>query len=192
MRMIPNAITVLRILITPLLIFCLVQPTLWYALLALVLFVLGAVSDLADGYVARVLKTQSQIGRHLDPIADKIFVLGIFIALAWLYPQQVPWWAVGIIILRDILITGLRVTAEVTGKSLPTIRFAKVKTAFQLGFLGVLLLILLLHYFPETETFSQTLFESKLVTGLIIFVTLVTCLTGLSYIQIYFHQRSSR
>ena len=185
MRFIPNAITVFRILVTPILVFCLFQETLSFASLAFALFILGAASDFADGYIARALKNQSRLGRHLDPIADKIFVLGGFVALAWLYPHQAPWWAVGLIVLRDALVTGLRMTAESVGKSLPTIRFAKAKTALQMAYLGMFLLILMLQYLPGTQALVQVLLQGNFMYGFMIMVVVVTCLSALSYIHIY-------
>ena len=185
MQFIPNAITLSRILVTPVLVFCLFQQTLWFASLACSLFIFGAVSDFADGYTARALKKQSRIGRHLDPVADKIFVLGSFSALAWLYPQHIPWWAVGVIILRDAVVTGLRMTAESAGRSLQTTRFAKIKTTLQMTFLGLFLLVLLLQYFPTTETFSQLLLQGDFIYGFVVLVVSITCLTGLFYIQAY-------
>ncbi|MXX96348.1 MAG: CDP-alcohol phosphatidyltransferase family protein [Rhodothermaceae bacterium] len=185
MRFIPNAITVFRILVTPFLIFCLFQKTLSFASLAFTLFILGAVSDFADGYVARALKNQSRLGRHLDPIADKIFVLGGFVALAWLHPQQVPWWAVGLIVIRDALVTGLRMTAESAGGSLPTIRFAKAKTALQMTYLGLFLLTLTLQYLPETQALAEAFLKGNVMYGFMIMVVVVTCLSALSYIRIY-------
>ena len=185
MRFIPNAITVFRILVTPVLVFCLFQKTLSFASLAFVLFILGTVSDFADGYVARALKNQSRLGRHLDPIADKIFVLGGFVSLAWLYPQQVPWWVVGLIVFRDALVTGLRMTAESAGGHLPTIRFAKAKTALQMAYLGLFLLTLMLQYFSGTQTLAQTFLQGNFMYGFMIMVVVVTCLSALSYIRIY-------
>ncbi len=185
MQSLPNAITVFRILVTPVLVFCLFQKTLSFVSLAFVLFILGAVSDFADGYAARVLKNQSRLGRHLDPIADKIFVLGSFVALAWLYPQQVPWWAVGLIVSRDVLVTGLRMAAEFTGGSLPTIRFAKAKTVLQMTYLGLFLLTLVLQYLSGTQTLAQAFLQGNLMYGFMIIVVIVTCLSGLSYIRIY-------
>ncbi len=183
MRSIPNAITIFRIVVTPLLIVCLFRETMLSQLLAFVLFILGALSDFADGYVARALKMQSRLGRFLDPMADKVLVLGTFFALAWLYPQQVPWWAVGIIALRDVLVTASRMIAEASGRSLRTMRAAKAKTALQLIFLGLFLLLLVLRHIFSTGPFAGELLEGWFMYGFIILVVFVTGLTGLFYIQ---------
>ncbi len=190
MQFIPNVITAFRIIVTPFLVFCVFQETRSFALLAFVLYLFGAASDFADGYVARMLKMQSQFGRHLDPLADKIFVLGVFLALAWLYPQQMPWWAFGVIIFRDVLITGLRKAADATGRSFPTIQFAKAKTAMQMVYAGLFLLILLLRYFPGTEALANEFIQGGLLYSSMIVVVIVTCLSGLSYIRIYSQRRT--
>ncbi|MCY4170357.1 MAG: CDP-diacylglycerol--glycerol-3-phosphate 3-phosphatidyltransferase [Bacteroidetes bacterium] len=186
MQFIPNAITILRILVTPFLIACLFQQTIWYASLACALFLTGAISDYVDGYVARTQKTQTKLGRHLDPVADKVFVMGLFISLAWLYPLIVPWWAVGVIILRDVFVTGLRLHADSKHRSLPTLQFAKLKTVMQMGYLGILLILLMLQYYSDTATFSRELLYGNGMFILLSIVVLMTCLTGLSYLIIYF------
>jgi len=185
MQFIPNFITLLRILITPIIVFCILQQTFWFASIACTLFMVGAATDFADGYVARALKRQSRLGRHLDPAADKVFVLGCFTALAWLYPQYVPWWAIIVIVLRDALVTGLRMMAESSARSLPIIRFAKIKTALQMAFIGLLLIVLMLQYISVTEKFSQILLQGNVIYILMIVVVSITCLTGLSYIWVY-------
>ncbi len=190
MQFIPNVITAFRIIVTPFLVFCIFQETRSFTLLAFVLYLFGAVSDFADGYVARMLKMQSQFGRHLDPLADKIFVLGVFLAMAWLYPQQMPWWAFGVIIFRDVLITGLRKAADATGRSFPTIQFAKAKTAMQMVYAGLFLLVLLLQYFPGTEALANEFIQGGLLYSSMIAVVIVTCLSGLSYIRIYLQRRT--
>ena len=183
MRFIPNAITIFRIVVTPLIIVCLFRETVWSHSLAFALFVLGALSDYADGYVARALKMNSRLGRFLDPIADKVLVLGTFFALAWLYPQQVPWWAVGIIALRDVLVTALRMFAESGGRSLRTMWTAKVKTALQLVFLGLFLLLLVLSHISSTGSLASELLEGWFMYGFMILLVLVTSLTGVLYSQ---------
>ena len=190
MQSIPNAITALRILITPILVFCLFKQTRGYATFTFALFIVGAISDFADGYFARTLNRQSQLGRYLDPLADKVLVLGTFVGFAWIYPQQVPWWAVGIIALRDVWVTGLRMRAESRGIHLPTIHFAKIKTVIQFTFLGVLLLIRVLTYLPATDGFAELLWEGNFVASFLILVVIVTCMTGLSYVRLYLQKNT--
>ena len=145
----------------------------------------AAMSDFVDGFVARKLKGESRFGRHLDPIADKIFVIGLFISVAWFYPEYVPWWAVGIIILRDVLVTGLRFMADAQNRVLPTLQFAKYKTALQMSFLGLLLILLMLGYYPTTDSISQVLLEGWFIDLSLILVVVMTTMTALLYIRIF-------
>jgi len=99
MRHIPNILCLLRIaLIVPLL----------QAMLAgqqwriLVLFSLAAVSDGLDGYLAKRFHWTSELGKYLDPIADKLLLMSVFITAAWL--DIAPWWVAAVAVARDVLL----------------------------------------------------------------------------------------
>lgn len=146
MKFVPNAITISRIVLTPILLVLLFTGTLFGYAGALTLFVVAAISDYVDGQVARRYGVRSRLGQFLDPFADKVLVLGTFTALAVLLPALVPWWAVLLIALRDVGITALRMWAEARKRTLRTIPMAKAKTALQLTFLiGVLVLLTARH-----------------------------------------------
>jgi CDP-diacylglycerol--glycerol-3-phosphate 3-phosphatidyltransferase len=137
MKHLPNALTILRILITPVFLALLLMGTLLTQLAALILFIVAAITDWLDGRLARHYQLDSRVGRFLDPLADKILVLGAFIALPFL-PQMgalIPWWAIGLLAARDLAVTLLRSWAESRGRSIPTRNEAKIKTAVQLTFL---------------------------------------------------------
>lgn len=100
-RDIPNLITGLRIL--------LVAPFLWLLLkehygAALVLFAVAGVSDALDGFLAKYYGWTSELGGILDPIADKLLLLGAILALGWLH--ELPGWLVMLVLVRDALIVG--------------------------------------------------------------------------------------
>lgn len=101
MRHIPNLICLVRIaLIVPLL----------QAMLAgeqaqiLVLFCVAAVSDALDGYLAKRFNWTSELGRFLDPLADKLLLMSVFITAAWL--DIAPWWVAAVAVARDLVIGG--------------------------------------------------------------------------------------
>lgn len=101
LRQIPNLITVIRIL--------LVVPIAWALVarklnLAIALFVLAAVSDAADGFLAKRFSWQSELGSILDPIADKVLMMTAFVTLALL--GWVPLWLMVAAVLRDVIIVG--------------------------------------------------------------------------------------
>ena len=100
-RDIPNLITGLRIL--------LVAPFLWLLLeerygAALLLFIIAGISDALDGFLAKYYGWTSELGGLLDPIADKLLLMGAILALGWL--NELPGWLVALVILRDIMILG--------------------------------------------------------------------------------------
>ncbi len=98
-RDIPNLITGLRILLVP--------PFLWLLLqerygAALLLFVIAGISDALDGFLAKYYGWTSELGGLLDPIADKLLLIGAILALGWL--NELPVWLVTLVILRDAVI----------------------------------------------------------------------------------------
>lgn len=97
--LVPNALTVLRLAATPFIVGAILDGR--YRL-ALALFLLAGVSDGLDGVLARRLGGVSRLGAFLDPIADKIFVVGVYLAMA--ARALAPWWLVGLALGRDLLI----------------------------------------------------------------------------------------
>jgi CDP-diacylglycerol--glycerol-3-phosphate 3-phosphatidyltransferase len=136
----PNTLTVLRIVLTPIFLVTLFY-TAWYAkAAAFLVFVAASVTDFYDGRLARAGNQVTATGRFLDPLADKILVTSALIALV--YDRVVSPWLVVPIVVRDLAIMGMRVYALAHGRQMITSRFAKWKTAVQL-FSVVFLLFLL-------------------------------------------------
>ena len=142
MRFVPNALTIFRIVLTPVLLLMLLAETLLGYAGALALFIIAAVSDYYDGKIAREYEAGSRLGQFLDPLADKVLVLGTFIVLSFMLPHIVPWWAVVLIALRDVAVTLLRTWSEARGRTLRTLPIAKWKTTVQLAFIIGLLCVL--------------------------------------------------
>ncbi|MEM7676738.1 MAG: CDP-diacylglycerol--glycerol-3-phosphate 3-phosphatidyltransferase [Myxococcota bacterium] len=136
----PNLITYARILAIPAVMVVMQQGSRRYALLAATLFSLASVTDVLDGYLARRLNQVSMIGKFLDPLADKLIVLGASVMLVEL--GRVSSWLVFIIISREIVITTLRTIAMGEGVVIAARNLGKWKTAFQMTGLAALIL----HY----------------------------------------------
>ena len=101
---------------------------LWSPWWNVLVFFLAAGTDWLDGYLARRLNQETELGKFLDPLADKLLVLGPFLVFVEL--QVIPAWAVFIVIARDLVISGWRVSApQVSGANL----WGKVKTSVQLS-----------------------------------------------------------
>lgn len=145
MKHVPNALTVGRIAVAPLCLYLLWTGTFWGQFFGTLLFVLAAITDWLDGRLARKYGVGSRLGQFLDPLADKILVLGAFFLVPFLTPigegleepagAWLPWFAIGAIATRDVAVTVLRTVFERRGQPLQTSSAAKWKTAWQLTFL---------------------------------------------------------
>jgi len=135
----PNVLTLSRIAAIPLLVALLAFGQAWTDLVACALFSAAGVTDYLDGHFARRRRQLSDFGRMLDPIADKLLVGAVLMMLAGtgrlsafgLYPAIV-------IMLREILVSGLREYLADVRVGLPVTRLAKWKTGVQMGALGML------------------------------------------------------
>jgi len=182
MKHVPNALTIVRILITPAVLALLFVDTAMARGWALALFVAASVSDWLDGKVARRYAVGTRLGQFLDPLADKVLVLGTFVALAVRWPDLVPWWAVLVIAARDIAVTVLRSRAAKAGRPLRTSGAAKTKTAFQLTFLILVLLLLFLERLPAAVSGpASSVLYSVFISALLVATVAATVVTGAAY-----------
>ena len=136
----PNLLTLSRIAAIPLLVALVVWRTPAGDLLACVLFALAGITDWLDGRIARQRKLHSDLGRMLDPIADKLLVGATLMVLAG--TQRLSWlglYPAIIIMCREILVSGLREYLAGLRVGLPVTRLAKWKTGLQMVALGLLL-----------------------------------------------------
>jgi CDP-diacylglycerol--glycerol-3-phosphate 3-phosphatidyltransferase/cardiolipin synthase len=137
----PNLLTYGRIVAIPAVVGLLFWPEdTWTRWTALTIYILAAVTDYLDGYLARAWSQQSAIGRMLDPIADKLLVASCLLMLAADKTiAGVSLWAAIIILCREILVSGLREFLAELKVSVPVSRVAKWKTAAQLIAVGFLI-----------------------------------------------------
>lgn len=141
----PNALTLLRIIVIPLEMWLLWRGDPVSCAMAAYLFAGAAVTDFADGYIARKWNLVSMTGKFLDPLADKLIVMASLVMLAEM--GRLPAWIAVIIIAREISITGLRALASAEGIIIVAGAGGKLKTAFQLvGLIG-----LIIHYEYVTD-----------------------------------------
>ena len=135
----PNKLTLFRILLLPLLMLTLLSETLWGKYLAWFIFVLAALTDYWDGYIARKYNLITSFGKVMDPLADKLLMTTVFISFVEL--DFVPAWMVILIIGREFAITGLRVLAANQGNIIAASRSGKNKTISQIGAILVILTV---------------------------------------------------
>ena len=132
---IPNLLSIFRVLDLVVIIILLEKSlNIW----AFVFFCLGVLSDVLDGYIARKNKIVTKLGAILDPLADKVLVIGILIAMIKI--MDVPYWMVIVIVFREFAVTGLRVVAATERIVISANVWGKLKTTSQ--FLALSLLIL--------------------------------------------------
>ncbi len=146
----PNALTILRIVLVPVFVVAFVLPGEPARLVAFGVFVIAGVSDWLDGFAARKLKAGSDFGRMLDPIADKVLVAVALMMLVaeGTFTQIKPNGMLSllklvpalIILSREILVSGLREFLAGTRVSVPVTNVAKFKTAVQMVAIGAMIL----------------------------------------------------
>lgn len=184
----PNQLSVLRIILSPLFVFCLISGDAVMKQLSLIIFFIAALTDWYDGEIARRRGSITKIGKFLDPLADKILTSSAFIAFAALH--LMPWWMVIVIVVRDIGITLLRSLAESKHRPIVTTRAAQTKTFVQMTALYYVLLLFILKDVVWIKSFASdiiaVILHSSVVYILMLAVTLLTIYTGIQYI---FHNR---
>lgn len=177
----PNIITVVRIFFAPVFIWMLLsgngdvnEPLRWWAA---VLFIVGMGTDGLDGWIARRFNLITDLGKILDPIADKILIGGALVALSIL--GELPWWVTGLILLREVGITVYRLVV-INDRVIPASRGGKMKTITQ--FLAITLALMpLASIWGEWMNTVDIIFMGAALV--------ITVLTGLDYLIDGWRQR---
>jgi CDP-diacylglycerol--glycerol-3-phosphate 3-phosphatidyltransferase len=159
---IPNLLSIFRILLVPPLVVVLLTKFEGKEFVGLGLFLLAAVMDFFDGYVARRRQQVTRLGTLLDPAADKILISAAFISLVELDPQLVPAWMVVVIIAREFAVTSLRSFAAAESLVIPSGVSGKVKTTVQIISISLLIIYQQLGAFRHLAPLS--LWVALLVT----------------------------
>ena len=136
----PNWVTLSRLLGLPVILYCLQDPTAETRWLSLAIFLVAAMTDWLDGYLARKLNQVTELGKFLDPLVDKLLVLAPLLALIEL--EQLPAWGVFLILARELSVAGWRVTPSLTGNVSGVVGaniWGKLKTVSQIGAISLLI-----------------------------------------------------
>jgi len=134
----PNKITVLRIFLTFVFMFFLFGHGFWPKVISLIIFVIAAITDFCDGWLANKNNMTTDFGKLMDPFADKILILAAFAAFVQM--QLVEAWMFIIILARELLVTSLRLFALLNkGKVLSASKSGKHKTAYQMFAIFIIL-----------------------------------------------------
>ncbi len=175
----PNLLAFTRILMAPIMFWVIITPEYftdqgihitWVYYLAALLFVLASITDFFDGYIARMLDQTTLLGKILDPLADKMLTIGAFLAL--MVTGDASAWAVYIIIVRELFITGLRTVAVAEGIDVSASWAGKVKTVAQMIAIG----FLIMHWSLQEYVFFAV------DNALLWFSVILTIYSGAEYI----------
>jgi cardiolipin synthase len=133
---IPNALTLARIVLVPLVVWLIVTHEM---LAAFVLFLLAGLSDAADGFLAKRFQWTTELGAYLDPIADKLLLVSIYVTLG--FSDHLPAWLVIAVVSRDILIIGAFLLSWVLSRPVPVhpLLVSKANTFAQIVLAGLVL-----------------------------------------------------
>jgi len=143
----PNALALLRILLAPLLFWIILNEKLfvengfditWNYYLASMVFVIASATDFFDGFIAREWNQKTKLGAIIDPLADKMITIAAFLGL--MVSGEASAWAIYIIIIRELFITGIRTVAVAEGLDIKASMAGKVKTVMQMIAIGFLLM----------------------------------------------------
>ena len=139
----PNLLTLIRIALVPVLVCLLLYPGPLASSIAAALFLFGTITDFLDGYIARNYDSGSNLGKFLDPLADKLLVTTALIMLAGISRvPRVPAWIVVAMVSREFLVTGLRAMVAVEGRVIAADELGKYKMVLQ----SIAIQGLLIHY----------------------------------------------
>lgn len=139
----PTYLTIARMIVAVVFMVFVLIPATWTRIVALILFVAGAISDLIDGKWARKQKIVTDLGAFLDPLADKMLVNLAFLALVDM--GAVPVWVFAIILVRDFAVDGMRMMAARDGVTIAASLYGKLKTTLQLTALIIIQLNLVVN-----------------------------------------------
>ncbi len=180
----PNKITLVRVGLVFVFMIFLFSKGIIFKTLALATFMVAVFSDYLDGFIAKRNGMTSDFGKIMDPIADKVLTLAAF--LAFVEMKLIPAWMVVIILMRELVITGIRIFALKSGKVLPAGMGGKQKTASQMFSIFIILVFIV---FKEAGTrvfnFWSPSFEywyKQMIFVLMLITVVLTIVSGISYL----------
>ena len=188
----PNIITFSRIALSPLFLWLVLAGTPIAVYSAFVVFVIAAITDYMDGYYARRLNVVSRFGNFMDPLADKILTTAAFVGFA--LQNRVEWWMVWVVIVRDALMTLMRLYGDTVQMPVKTSWSAKVKTTVQMIYIIAILLLGVCEVWIQTPSQTVSLIDviielSVYTTGSLhivyigmVVVTTITIWTAIEYL----------
>jgi len=184
-----NRITLMRLFLSLVIFVLIFYRSLWSLGLAFALLTVASISDGIDGVIARRTHTTTRFGAIVDPLADKVLILATFLAFASIRELHIPIWAIFIILLREFMVSTLRVLAALHGEVMKAEAAGKFKTTIQLIAAFVIMALLVLkaaaRKYPMDWDWLRWLLArtGDIASGLTILAAAITLISGV----LYFH-----
>lgn len=182
----PNQLTIFRIILTPVFLILFLSKDSTLIQISFIVYLIAAITDWYDGWLARKFNYITDWGKFWDPLADKILTSTCFIG--FVIVGILPLWMVILVILRDLIVTLLRVLADNKGLSFKTTYYAKWKTLIQMVFLYYLLIGYVLQktpYFVDNyNKYIVLMMNENLIFVVMLIITLITVHSGISYLNV--------
>jgi CDP-diacylglycerol--glycerol-3-phosphate 3-phosphatidyltransferase len=180
----PNKLTIIRIILAPVFMIFFLIDNVYSRYFSTLIFIVAALTDLYDGYLARKTGVITGFGKFMDPLADKILTSTAFIAFVALGYVQA--WMILIIIVREFLVTGLRSVAAYKGVVILPSILAQWKTASQMTVIVIILLYINLKTTLLPLGYNWAILTSdttyRVFDGMVFITMLLTVGTGLDYV----------
>jgi len=176
-----NIVTLSRFFMAPIFLIFMLSDSTGGIIIALIVFVVAALSDWLDGYLARKYGEVTDHGVFLDPLADKVLTTSAFVALYMLNIMEM--WMLVVIVLRDFATTAMRSIADDRGMTMKTSRVAKVKTFLQMVVIIVAILGVALNRSVSADAQLRGMASFVMESGISVGLLVVTFLSIYSLIQ---------
>ena len=190
MMTLANKITLSRAGLSILMFLFILMPFAWARFIATIIFIVAASTDWVDGKIARQTNTITPFGAIVDPFVDKILVCAALFAFVGIKELDVPIWAVFFIMLRELMISTLRVIAALEGKVMAAERWGKFKTVIQMAAVGTIFFVLdVYHLMLMTRGATRYAFEITFYTlktipyGITAIAAVITWISAISYLK---------
>jgi len=186
----PNKLTVLRVILIPFFMVFIIFPILpdvWGRIIAAAIFIIASFTDMLDGMIARKYNLVTDLGKFLDPLADKLLVFGGMLSLLVRNAEDILFcrifvWVVFIFLVRELGVTSLRLmAASKSGKVIAADKLGKLKTVFQM--LTMISLLLEPVIVPASSPIGGTNIISYVLMAI---MTVLTVVSGINYFLAYF------
>ncbi|MBP3481673.1 MAG: CDP-diacylglycerol--glycerol-3-phosphate 3-phosphatidyltransferase [Clostridia bacterium] len=178
----PNKLTVARIIATPFFMAAMLIDFDHHFLVALILFAAASVTDLIDGKMARKHNLITDFGKFLDPLADKMLTTAAFLGFIELKIGHGITWIAFIVLLREFLITSLRLISSGKGKVIAANMWGKCKTVSQM--FAIVFVLAAQYIMSVTETSAQLQTVYSVATDIVLWISAVlTVISGLVYVK---------